>query len=250
MYTADELADAMKPVTKWLASGEGKARIQKTLLGEGLRLDPQDLAQETTLRALQHIKQGKPIQNLPGLLTVMMRRATIDMLRGRAWGSRNELLGLSGPPEDDQHGAWEPAANDPDIIEMIAAADDRDRLRRQLHRQLAGAEPFPSPQTVGAALALVILNAEDPVPTRQYPQPGPGAAPEDGPMWAALWFGGHRDCFPDGAPEASSATLRQRRSRAGAKVRELLVKAAQAISLTGHATDERATRGRRGGNRV
>jgi hypothetical protein len=77
---------------------------------------------------------------------------------------------------------------------------------------------------VSAALAFVAVVAEQAAIHADCPQPIAGATQQDAALWAGLWYAGRAECFGPGN------TITKRRTRAAARVRDLLNRAAESAA--------------------
>ena len=211
-----EWAPTLEGVAAWLRAREGAARVRRALDRHRLPAAlADDLAQEVLCRTWRALGRGEVINSVPAFASVLLARAAVDVVRGRA--RRGELAevwagGVARPPEEAHDG-------DP-VGETVAVALDRpgaDGVRREL-QTLAG----PQPAAGAAALAYVTLVADHVAPPPGCPAPEGGVDPEEALAWAALWCSGRDDCFETGAP----AAVRARRSRALRAMRALLARAA------------------------
>jgi DNA-directed RNA polymerase specialized sigma24 family protein len=208
-------------VAAWLRAREGRARVRRAL--DRHRLPPalaDDLAQEVLCRAWRALGRGEVINSVPAFVTVLLARAAVDVVRGRA--RRGELAEApAGAGASSLEGAHD---GDP-VGETVAVVLDRpgaDGVRRELHG-LAG----PQPVAGAAALAYVTLVADDVPPLAGCPAPEGGVDPDEALAWAALWCSGRDDCFDAGAAGAiAPGAVRARRSRALRAMRALLARAA------------------------
>jgi DNA-directed RNA polymerase specialized sigma24 family protein len=208
--------EEIEAVRQFLASPQGKAHTHRALSRCKLSASLEDdLVQEVLRRCASRISLGKAIDNPGGFATVLLHRASVDIVRGQlhrplAFG----LLGSDEPADVDvEDGGFEA---DVVVADMVGG------LRRALHG-------LTGPRRIAAALAYLVASFDQAPVGAACPQPVGGAGAQEAAEWAGLWYSGRRDCFPDGA--AGEAAVRKRRSRAVAELHAALVEAAAGAGI-------------------
>lgn len=215
-----ELERQWRIVQEWLLGSDARAAAEAELRGAvvvGLEAD--DLLADAsvrlwrTLRAREEpVDDGDDGRGVIRYARRALRHAAIDAFRAAA---------------------RRPEVPVPEPIEVPADDGDRDTTGRGwLHavRRALHAEMESSPRAGAAALATAAVLADDLALAPDVPQPLRGATTSQAAVWAGLWFVEGGDLFP-ADPDAAA---RQRRSRASARVADLLERAITAADPGDH----------------
>ena len=199
----------------WLSSPDGRRTAERLLRryrlhGADVILAAEDLLAETLERFWRRIS-GKSdslaTANIPAYLTRVMQHCLTDAWRG----SRKAAVAVDAI-DDDRETVFldSPDVPDPGSGPLL-------RKMRNLIESLDG-----DAWAKAAALVYLTLLGEPDAMTTGVPIPRPrrGATPAEAAMWTALWIAGRRDLFPTVGDDTPKH--RQRRSRAGQKVRALI----------------------------
>src|SRR5438128_8509601 len=80
-----EWPPTLEGVAAWLRAREGRARVRRALDRHRLPAAlADDLAQEVLCRAWRALGRGEAIVSVPAFATVLLARAAVDVVRGRA----------------------------------------------------------------------------------------------------------------------------------------------------------------------
>ena len=184
----------------FLRSSDGRAaasgQLRRVRLADDLADDVlQQVALSLERLALREVTIEQPV----ALARKMIHDAAVNLVRSRARRSARELAA-------DRLRHLEPV-DDGSAADHLVAEDAVDELRRQLHLRAAD-----DPGFVSTALTFVSITADQARIGQSCPRPaGHGADPTDEPVWAALWYGGHRDVFASDGGRARSTAAQQRR---------------------------------------
>jgi hypothetical protein len=220
-----ESANAAERAAHFLRSPAGRATIHRTLTARQLpRSLADDLIQDVLGRVCAAAGQGVAIDNVEAFATRLAQRSAVDIVRGRI--RHPQLVDLRGvDPDAEVQGQPFAVASPLDVEADALAGEALAAVRRLVHHRLAA-----DPSAGAAALAYLAVMVEGASPGDRCPQPLAGASPDEAAEWAALWYGGRRDCFA-GDATTTPATVRKRRSRLVHRFRDVLTGSAATAGL-------------------
>ncbi len=195
--------DSLDEILRFVYGEEGRAAARSLLRRRRLPLDLDDDVLQITATTMQRkLSRGDQIDSTEAMARTIMRHATIDLLRGHTRREARERRATELDP--DRREVSESVASD-----GLSSRSAVEAFRRRVLETDASDERF-----VSMALTFASVAADDAMVGHDCPRPsGHGADPADAPVWAALWYAGHRDLLPrPGQPVGSSAAQQRRRS--------------------------------------
>lgn len=215
MGSHPQLADVMA----WLASGPA-TRIAQRRLDEHRLFVPTQEVLDTTLERIWKSRlrrpSAEPIDDIARYCAIVIRNVVRDMVRGF------DGVDAVDDANFERLAVEREALGRGDDVVAGASGGRDDAIRAALEASTA-LESW----VLSAALTYVTLSEFPDLEVHGAPRPLAGARPDQARMWPSLWLAGMRTgIFPSGG--GHDAAQRQRLTRAAAKVRAAIERAAAA----------------------
>ncbi|MFZ6005829.1 MAG: hypothetical protein ACOYXM_18040 [Actinomycetota bacterium] len=221
----------------FLASG-GRKVVRRNLRAQGLPENlHDDVVQETLVAVYVLEARGLEPESVEALVSTIVRRRTVDMLRGLRRRPEGHLIPVA-PGAADATDNIDLADDDLLPDEAAITADELAQLGAIVNgiREALGPRLDHNPTRAAGALAVLSIAHGDAVPAEDCPTPKGGVAQSEAISWAGLFYGGSKRCFPtEGDPE--NPAMRQRRSRALRHLRDTLTDVATDLGAILEADD-------------
>ncbi|HEX6421061.1 MAG TPA: hypothetical protein VFZ77_21335 [Acidimicrobiales bacterium] len=227
--TTCDTPSAADRAARFLRSDAGRAAVRRALRIAHL---PASLADDLVQDALRRVwvatsGDGAVVDNLEALVTTVLHRAAVDIVRNRVRGP--QVIDWREGVDPDAGGQGTPfdGASSLDVEADVLGRHSLAAVRRAVHHALS-----VDPAAGAAALAYLAVAVDGAAPGPDCPQPAAGSTPGEAIEWAALWYAGRSSCFDaggDGGPPPSA--VRKRRSRQARRMRELLAAAASSAGV-------------------
>jgi hypothetical protein len=222
----------VEDLAKWLWSEDGRRTAQRALLSRGLAgVAVDDLVNQTFERVAARIRRRGAVEldegrTIAAYAATAMKRIVLDLIRGE---KKDGLGNVRAQRPDDTPRVEDLGDATIDVEEFVLGqlGDDEilDAMRIWILARMAG-----EVWTESAALSFVTLATDPERSDTLGPQPDAGA---EGTWryWTSLWLAGRVDVLPDRSQTSGDQPARrQQRSRAIAKIRELLLAAHASVS--------------------
>lgn len=225
--TTCDTPSAADRAARFLRSDAGRAAVRRALRITHL---PAALADDLVQDALRRVwvattGDEAAVDNIEALVTTVLHRAAVDIVRNRIRGPQVIDWRESVDPDAAGQGTPFDGASPLDVEADVLARQSLAAVRRAVHHALS-----VDPAAGAAALAYLAVAVDGAAPGHGCPQPAAGSTPGEAAEWAALWYAGRSACF-EGDGAAAPAAVRKRRSRQARRMRDLLATAASSAGL-------------------
>ncbi len=201
----------------FVIGGTGVAVVRRAGARAGLpaSLDD-DIVSDAMHRLERRLRRGDPIDNVEAMLTVMIRRSALDLVRGRRTRPHEVNADLD-LPTGRQRTTSPRVAPELDHSPVDALPAWAEALRQRVLDDAGG-----DPRLASMALTALSIEVDGAIVGEACPTPaGHGAPASDASLWAAVWYsgGGH---LAGGADEHSNRSASRQRQRLVATLRQFL----------------------------
>lgn len=216
--------DPLAAVVEWLGSAAAERIAEQRLRERRLGVPAREVLDTALTNIWQRWRRSDAapeIDDVPRYCSIVIRNVVRNLAAGFDRHDLAELDELERRAVVDGDGGVLGGGAAPVVGAGVARPGTRDDSMRAALEAAPAAEPW----VLSAALTYVTLSEFPDLVVDGAPRPQAGARPDQARMWPSLWLAGVRSgVFPDGGPH--SAAQRQRLSRAAAKVRAAVVRAA------------------------
>lgn len=228
-------------ILRWLDTSDGNRAVKRSLESRGLRASFDTDFKDVILREAQRqLQRGFLIESVPGWCRKHLEWRGERLLRDLGLGTGKSRIYLESFEEqksatDDGGGLDDlddstsdgPCGSTRQVTDLeVSDQHDWDGLDVDDLRSVVLNDVAPA-KVRSAALTMVAMVADAARPGAGCPQPGQGAEPLRGPLWAGVWYSGQRELF--GPSGTSDERRRKQRSRAIKEVGALLMKVAERV---------------------